>query len=218
MNRSRLMAAGLMGLAASVAGAGSALAQSASQTSASPHPTPLEYRSRTRSETPQRAAGTTTLTPWLDEWARDRAERPVRDQEALDAEANAAIADPDSGIFVRDAVALSSQARTVSDRVRQLQARDAMAKTTSPVRVAALDAPPPRIEPAVCRDCLSPDLRDWARQRAWGPAGDAASLRAEAEAAIRAPWSGIAPEKAGDPALIDALTALLAEQMRERRG
>ncbi len=222
MNRSRLMVAAFAGLAASAFGGGSAMAQSAAQTSASPHPTPLEYRSRTRTETPQRAAGTTTLTPWLEEWARDRAERPVRDQEALDAEANAAIADPDSGIFVRDAVGLSSQVRTVSDRVRQVQARDAMLKTAPTVQVAALDAPAPSMEPrtapAVCRDCLSPDLRDWARQRAYGPAGDAASLRAEAEAAIRAPWSGIAPERAGDPVLIEALTAWLAEQMRERRG
>jgi len=220
MNRSCFMVATLLGLTASVAGGGAASAQSAAQTSASPHPAPLEYRSRTRSETPQRAAGTTTLTPWLEEWARDRAERPVRDQEALDAEANAAIADPDSGVYVRDAVGLSGQVRTVSDRVRQVQARDAMLKAAPTVQHAALDAPTPtsRMAPAPCRDCLSPDLRDWARQRAYGPSGDAASLRAEAEAAIRAPWSGIAPERAGDPVLIDALTAWLAEQMRERRG
>ncbi|NBW10396.1 MAG: hypothetical protein EBR82_20435 [Caulobacteraceae bacterium] len=214
------MVAAFAGLAASAFGGGIAMAQSAAQTSASPHPTPLEYRSRTRTETPQRAAGTTTLTPWLEEWARDRAERPVRDQEALDAEANAAIADPDSGIFVRDAVGLGSQVRTVADRVRQVQARDAMQKSTPTVQRAALTAPSmaTRMEPAVCRDCLSPDLRDWARQRAYGPAGDAASLRAEAEAVTRASWSGVPVERAGDPVLIEALTAYLAEQMRERRG
>lgn len=220
MNRSRLLVAGLMGLC--VLGADAAAAQSAAQTSVSPHPTPLEYRSSSRSATPRRAAGTTTLTPWLEEWARDRAERPVRDQDMLDAEANAAIADPDSGVFIRDAVALSSQARTVADRVRQAQARDAMLKAAPAMRTAALDTPTPSIAPgtapAACRDCLSPDLMGWARQRAYGPAGDAASLRAEAEAAIRAPWSGIAPERASDPALIDALTAWLTEQMRERRG
>lgn len=220
MHRSRLLVAGLMGLC--VFGAGAATAQSAAQTSVSPHPTPLEYRSSSRSATPRRAAGTTTLTPWLEEWARGRAERPVRDQDTLDAEANAAIADPDSGVFIRDAVALSGQARTVADRVRQVRARDAMLKSAVRVQVAAFNVTTPRLEPMTapvpCRDCLSPDLRDWARQRAYGPAGDMASLRAEAEAAIRAPWSGIAPERAGDPALIDALTAWLTEQIRERRG
>lgn len=218
MNRSKLACAVVAGLLASLAG-GTVMAQSLEQVSPSPHPTPLDYR-RTRSETPMRAAGTTTLTPWLEEWARDRAERPVRDQEALDAEANAAIADPASGVYLRDAVGLSSQVRTVSDRVRQVQARDAGRKEARPAPHAALplDAPRPVAVAACGADCLSPDLRDWARQRAYGPAGDPASLQAEAEAVIRAPWSGVAPAQAEDPALIEALTAYLAQQMRERRG
>jgi hypothetical protein len=221
MNRSHLAIAAVAGLLTAVAGQ-AARAQSAEQVSLSPHPAPLEYGARSRSGTPSRAAGPTTLTPWLDEWARGRAERPVRDQEALDAEANAAIADPDSGVYVRDAVALSSQVRTVSDRVHQVQARragrDTVLREAQPMmRMAAAAARPS--EPASCRDCLTADLRGWARQRAYGPAGDAAALRAEAEAAIRAPWSGIEPARAGEPALADALTAYLADQMRQtRRG